>query len=110
MDSGSTADAVDDERTPGPVASEEGNRVALVTGAAGLLGTATCAALEGDGWSVAALDYRDPPPQTRWFRCCDISDPISVTTALRSASLELGPVHAVVHCAGLNDAVEAWSE
>lgn len=39
-----------------PAASSPARRVALVTGAAGIIGPALCAALQGGGWIVAAAD------------------------------------------------------
>ena len=57
-------------------------RVAVVTGAAGGIGSACCARLRADGWHVIGVDLRsaDSADEARVF---DVSDPQAVRDGLR---------------------------
>jgi NAD(P)-dependent dehydrogenase (short-subunit alcohol dehydrogenase family) len=58
---------------------------AIVTGGAGLIGTAICRMLGESGWQVASFDLADGPESARHIRC-DVADEASV----RDAFAELG--------------------
>ena len=85
--------------------------VAVVTGAAGGIGSATCDVLEGYGWEVVAVDRR--PVQRPGALQVDLADAPAVTTALEA----LPRVDALVNNAALqlykpllDTTVEEWDE
>ncbi len=53
---------------------------AIVTGGAGLIGTAICDALAADGWEVASFDLETGAGPARQVRC-DVADEASVAAA-----------------------------
>jgi glucose 1-dehydrogenase len=58
------------------------SRVAVVTGAAGGIGAATCSLLAERGWDVVGIVRRDPPAdQPRW-RTADCAQPAELEAAL----------------------------
>lgn len=76
--------------------------VALVTGAAGKIGSATCELLLADGYSVLAADLAEPAderPGLTWQRL-DVTDSASVAAAFDTAT-ELGELTAVVNSHGI---------
>lgn len=73
--------------------------VALVTGAAGGMGSAIAARLIGEGWLVASFDRRDAPSATASWQV-DVADQIAVTAAIAEIEQELGPVAGLVSAAG----------
>ncbi|MEV4105615.1 SDR family NAD(P)-dependent oxidoreductase [Nonomuraea sp. NPDC049649] len=79
--------------------------VALVTGGASGLGLATAARLTEGGAKVVIADLPGSPGEQVAadlgcrFAPADVTDPEQVTAALDAAS-ELGPLRALVHCAG----------
>jgi 3-oxoacyl-[acyl-carrier protein] reductase len=75
--------------------------VALVTGAAGKIGTATCRVLAAEGFSILAADVvaPDDPGDYQW-QTLDVTDPVSVGSAFDAAA-ELGTVKAVVNSHGI---------
>jgi NAD(P)-dependent dehydrogenase (short-subunit alcohol dehydrogenase family) len=86
--------------------------VALVTGAAGRLGRAICAALGREGAQVAVVDRRGEAAadvahglQTAGCRAqpveADVSDPASVESMLRQVTQVLGPVDVLVNAHGI---------
>lgn len=92
-----------------------GKRVALVTGAAGIIGPAIVARLREDGWLVAASD-RDQASfdlhEKLWAKplaadavfCFDLSSQRACEELVAAAEKELGPVSAIIHCAAYNPA------
>lgn len=72
-------------------------RCVLVTGAAGALGSETVDALRDAGASVAGLDRVSVPGVI----ACDVTDSVSVTSAVDAARRQLGGLDAVVHFAGI---------
>ncbi|RBI84268.1 short-chain dehydrogenase [Rhodosalinus halophilus] len=72
---------------------------AIVTGGAGLIGTAICRMLGESGWQVASFDLAEGPDSARHIRC-DVADEDSV----RDAFAELGwdRLHLLVNNAGIS--------
>lgn len=58
------------------------SRVAVVTGAAGGIGTATCSLLAERGWDVVGIDRRDPPAGEPGWRTADCAEPAELEAAL----------------------------
>jgi acetoacetyl-CoA reductase/3-oxoacyl-[acyl-carrier protein] reductase len=106
-----------DERLP-PRSWSLRDRVALVTGAGGGIGTAIVRALLDAGAEVLAVDRQDVPvPDGAKALPCDLSDGDAVARLWESFSADHDHVDVVVHCAGITrDRVlwkmepEAWDE
>lgn len=90
--------------------------VALVTGAAGGIGAAVVRRLASAGYRVAAADLLEAPtPAAEQLDDAnsrrvvavplDVTEPASVTAAVAAAA-DLGPLHAVVHVAGVLGAAD----
>lgn len=77
----------------------------LVTGADGGVGRAVCDALSGAGLTVIALDrkFGDGLPDTVHKIICDLTDPLSVSSAFEEASRLTDKLYAIVHTAGIYD-------
>jgi len=76
-------------------------RTAIVTGAAGGIGSAVAARLTADGFTVAGVDrraWRDD--HTAAWLVADLTDPDAATSAMAEALDTLGSVDALVTCAG----------
>lgn len=58
------------------------SRVAVVTGAAGGIGAATCALLDERGWDVVGIDQRDPSSDQSGWRTADCAEPAELEAAL----------------------------
>ncbi len=94
------------------------NRVALVTGGSGGIGSAVVKLLMSADAKVASLDRPGAPaPAGSHPVECDVADPQAVTRAVERVGGELGGLDIVVHCAGItNDRVlwklddEAWHQ
>lgn len=70
-------------------------RLAVVTGAASGIGSATCQLLRNRDWTVVGLDKVTPPTPDSWRRV-DVED----VDALSAALNDLGPVDGLVNNAG----------
>lgn len=86
---------------------------ALVTGAAGGIGRATCLELAKQGWKIAACDLRGAeetvaslPDGDAISVAFDVRDVKATWTAYERIESELGPVGAVVANAGVVDRLE----
>ncbi|ROR46425.1 SDR family NAD(P)-dependent oxidoreductase [Kitasatospora cineracea] len=78
-------------------------RTALITGAAGGIGSAVAARLLADGWQVAGLDLVGTGPAGVRMHHADATDPAGVRAAVAAARAELGRLDALVTCAGLTE-------
>lgn len=89
-----------------------GNTAALVTGAAGGIGSAVVAELAGQGWPVAAADADAaglaeatgtmPPGQALVTGIgLDVRDATAVEAAVDLVEHEVGPIEVLVNCAGI---------
>lgn len=84
-------------------------RVALVTGGAGGIGSALCRSLAADGWRVAVADLSATAAQPLADEIdgmpveLDVTDALSVSEALQQTSRKLGTPDALVNCAGWDD-------
>ncbi|WP_460523039.1 SDR family NAD(P)-dependent oxidoreductase [Humibacter antri] len=91
-----------------------GGRRALVTGAAGGIGSATARALVAEGVSVALIDREAPEPQASALRAAgchavalaaDAADESQVASAVAAAAHRLGGLDLVIGCAGVSGPV-----
>lgn len=74
-------------------------RVALVTGAAGGVGSTLVRELAGRGWRTAGIDLRRAPDADHSVSV-DVAEPAQVRAAVRRIERELGPIEAAVFAAG----------
>lgn len=89
------------------------NKIALVTGGMGGLGTAICKALAADGYTVVANCLPGFPPKDEWlaktraegydFHAAegDVADYESCAAMVKKIEAELGPVDVLVNNAGI---------
>ena len=96
-------------------------RVAIVTGAAGVMGLATARMLAGEGFKVALADLPSPrldaaakqvEGQARGYGF-DVSDPAAAEAAFHRIEAEVGPIAALINNAGIlsnNKAAETTPE
>jgi 2-hydroxycyclohexanecarboxyl-CoA dehydrogenase len=73
-------------------------KIVVVTGAASGIGASVAARLAAEGWLVAGLDRN--PSASALSLTADVADARAVSEALRLTEVELGPVEALVTCAG----------
>ncbi|WP_119697131.1 SDR family NAD(P)-dependent oxidoreductase [Microbacterium halotolerans] len=87
---------------------ELADRVVLITGAASGIGAATAAAFLEQGARVISADLAFEPVEPKaagkrlWRVRLDVTDEAAVAAAVGAIALEVGPVDAVVHAAGIS--------
>lgn len=82
--------------------AQESKGVALVTGACGAIGLATCERLQAEGYRVAAVDLSLPQQSIEAaFYGCDVSDEAAVGKLVEEVEEVLGPITALVNVAGI---------
>jgi len=79
-------------------AMDADKKVAVVTGGAQGIGGTTAAILAEQGWIVHALDLKPNPSGAIVSRHCDVTN----EDVLKSAAAAIGPIDALVCCAGIN--------
>jgi short-subunit dehydrogenase len=101
----------------GPFAASLANQVAVVTGAAGGIGSALCRELAAAGCRVGMLsrtagklaalfeEVREGAPVCA--RVVDVGDRTAVAAALEAVERDLGPVDLLIHNAGVGKATDA---
>lgn len=85
-----------------------GNKVAIITGAAGSLGKAVAAAFAAEGWSLALLDVRHEFLQSAYpqadakqlLLAADLMNSASVTQAVEATQKQFGRIDALCNIAG----------
>ena len=80
-------------------------RVALITGAAGDIGTATAKVFAGAGYALALLDRSNstvPVGATGLSLNCDLSEPAAVADAFKHVAAHYGKLDALINIAGIN--------
>ncbi|HEY4276225.1 MAG TPA: SDR family NAD(P)-dependent oxidoreductase [Rhizomicrobium sp.] len=76
-------------------------RTAIVTGAAGMIGSATVRHLRDAGWSVLAVDLKEPDTaEGITALAADVTDPEQIAGIAARATSLFGTVDALVHIAG----------
>lgn len=73
---------------------------ALITGGAQGLGAAICEQLSADGWTTIVFDLAAESPGDTTYRV-DVTDRSAVDEAVGLAEAEVGPIGALVNCAGI---------
>lgn len=84
------------------------DKVAVVTGGAGAIGSAIIAALEQQGARAVALDVAHPSSGSGPYQVCDVGDDKSVASALAAVQREYGRLDLVVHAAGISREGVVW--
>jgi NAD(P)-dependent dehydrogenase (short-subunit alcohol dehydrogenase family) len=82
---------------------ERPTRVAVVTGAAGSIGSHLLTRFAADGWTVVGLDLPDAcPADDDRFLGCDITDEDQVRSAVDTVLARYGRIDALVNNAGIS--------
>ena len=93
------------------------NRVALVTGAAGMIGCSTALALADGGAVVVVNDVRSPEETCDVIRHrggeahafqADVSDPDAVKTMISQIESKVGPIDILTNCASVHGATDRF--
>ncbi|MGZ6363696.1 MAG: SDR family NAD(P)-dependent oxidoreductase, partial [Ktedonobacterales bacterium] len=75
------------------------DKVAVVTGGSGTIGSAIIAGLEREGARAVSLDVARPATGGGLYQVCDVGDDNSVGSALAAVQRECGRLDLVVHTA-----------
>ena len=82
------------------------NKIAVVTGGSGAIGSAIIAGLEQQGACAVSLD--EVPPAAAPFQACDVRDDGSVASAIAEVRHIYGHLDLVVHAAGVSREAVLW--
>ena len=82
------------------------NKIAVVTGGSGAIGSAIIAGLEQQGACAVSLDVA--PPAAAHFQACDVRDDGSLASALANVQNTYGRLDLVVHAAGVSREAVIW--
>jgi 3-oxoacyl-[acyl-carrier protein] reductase len=83
------------------------DKVAVVTGGSGAIGSAIVAALRQQGARAVSLDVAQPPSGGP-YQACDVGDDNSVASALAAVQRDHGRLDLVVHGAGISREGVLW--
>jgi len=84
------------------------DKVAVVTGGSGAIGSAIIAALEREGARAISLDVACPDNGGALYQVCDVGDDNSVRSAFAAVQREYGRLDLVVHAAGISREGVVW--
>ncbi len=84
------------------------NKIAVVTGGSGAIGSAIIAGLEQQGACAVSLDVARPANAAARFQVCDVRDDASVTSAIAKVQQAYGRLDLVVHAAGVSREAVVW--
>ena len=82
------------------------NKIAVVTGGSGAIGSAIIAGLAEQGACAVSLDIA--PPAAAPFQKCDVRDDSSVASAIAEVQRTHGRLDLVVHAAGVSREAVVW--
>ncbi|MGB9105908.1 MAG: SDR family NAD(P)-dependent oxidoreductase [Terriglobales bacterium] len=83
------------------------DKIAVVTGGSGAIGSAIVAALKQQGAHAVSLDVAQPEPGGL-YQACDVGSDASVSSALAAVQREYGRLDLVVHAAGISREGVLW--
>jgi NAD(P)-dependent dehydrogenase (short-subunit alcohol dehydrogenase family) len=83
------------------------DKVAVVTGGSGAIGSAIVAALEQEGARAFSLDVAQAP-SGGLYQACDVGDDASVSSAIAAVQRKYGRLDLVVHAAGISREGVLW--
>ena len=83
------------------------DKIAVVTGGSGAIGSAIVAALEQQGARAVSLDVAQAP-SGGLYQACDVGDDASVSSALAAVQRDYGRLDLVVHAAGISREGVLW--
>jgi 3-oxoacyl-[acyl-carrier protein] reductase len=84
------------------------NKIAVVTGGSGAIGSAIRVGLEQQGACAASLDVAYPAAATAPFQTCDVPDDAAVAAAIAEVQRTYGRLDLVVHASGVSREAVVW--
>ena len=84
------------------------NRIAVVTGGSGAIGSAIIAGLERQGACAVSLDVARPAAEAAAFQDCDVREDNSVASAIAKVQRTYGRLDLVIHAAGVSREAVVW--
>jgi 3-oxoacyl-[acyl-carrier protein] reductase len=84
------------------------NKIAVVTGGSGAIGSAIIASLEQEGACAVSLDLARPAKGAAPFGACDVRNDSSVASAIAKVQDTYGRLDLVVHAAGVSREAVVW--
>jgi len=83
------------------------DKIAVVTGGSGAIGSAIVAALQQQGARAVSLDVAQPP-SGGLYQSCDVGSDASVSSAFAAVQRDYGRLDLVVHAAGISREGVLW--